>query len=105
VTEYSGIARQDALDSEVGQIGSGSTSMLSSGVLQTTCDLDLVVGLFNAFVGLSPGPGFEQEGNIFGALLEDDLPGGAIPGSNAAAATAQTATPCWTGAAMAFKAK
>jgi hypothetical protein len=110
--EYSGVAATGAFDSQAGKAASVNGSTMDTGSLDTSGTHDLIVALFSdgAESGqMTPGAGFRSLGvdNGYNAIIEDNLPGGAAPGSHVATATlpAKDTYQCWVGTAVAFKAQ
>lgn len=109
VMDYSGIAQSGAFDSESGQVGSANAANMSTGMLTTTpCGRDLIVSAFDWWgTGtFTAGSGFTSEGVWMGySAIEDDLPGGAAPGTYDPTGSLTPSNTCWIGASVAFRAR
>lgn len=109
--EYEGVADAGALESASSRAAAVGSSTASAPDLTTSSPLDVIVAVFADFNGtgeMAPGAGFTARARDpdFYSMVEDNLPGVA-PGSHSVTASlpAGQSDACWTGAAVAFKAK
>jgi hypothetical protein len=110
LVEYSGVSTTAPVDASVG-MAAPSKSMTVTAPAITTAHDDAIVGLFadiNGDGSMTAGSGWIKRGNDNGfyTLLVDNTPGaGAGTFTATAALPAGTSDDCWTGAALALRAR
>jgi hypothetical protein len=111
VLEYAGVATSNALEWQANKATSSASSAMDTPDVTTFSPVDVVVAIFqdvNGLGSMTPGTGYTARARDtnFYAMVEDDLPG-VGPGNHAVTATlpAGKNDGCWTGAAVAFKAR
>ena len=114
--EYAATGEGAKLDARASAAGTTGTMAMTAGSLTTTGATDLVVALFadKAQTGsMTVGNGFAAQAfdDGFAAMIEDDLPAGAAPGTVVPGATEAPPTndaspdgdPCWAAVSVAFR--